>query len=287
MTHDLLKGMTLALSDYLSARLPKCGANWWHERVRLYMPPDQRGSLDRRGVERLDGLDLAALLRVMDKNWRDLAVMDELSSQDLNFLKEMIAVRNRWAHQSAAPVSDEDTYRDLDTLDRFLRVIGGSAELAKAIQTAKKQTISRMADSPSTSNRRLVPAGTKTSAVIPATATTTELVAMVTGVSIEPTRTWTGNDITARNHHGPVSLKETPLVLDLRWRRSAQHQPVAVGVFKLDLPGLLKAGYVRPEKTPGAVRLRFWHGEDDMIYIQVNSSSKKLAVAAAKLARSS
>ncbi len=279
---DLLKSVALVLADYLAAQLPKVGGDWWGNRVISCMSPHQHRAISKVTPGNLRLLDLAALLRIADGNWRTLSDMEDLTSQDRNYLKEMIAVRNRWAHETATPVTDEDIYRDLDTIERFLRVISGSSEMGQDIQKAKKNVLARMAshngDRPPRSQD--VRKAVASPASIPVDRAV-DLVEVLDSGSVTPTRTWTGNDVTARNHHGPVNLDESPLTIGLKWRKSPKHAAISVGVFKLDLSGLLKAGYVREEKTRGMVRLRFWHGPDNLIYIQVNSESRKLPVARA------
>jgi len=92
-------------------------------------------------------------------------------------------------------------------------------------------------------------------------------------------RDWTGNDESLRNHHGKVDLSESPLTLRLSWKRSPKDSVHLIGVYELDLRRLLTAGYVRIEpKTENEIRLRFYHGYDDVIYIQVNSKEPGLPV---------
>lgn len=92
-------------------------------------------------------------------------------------------------------------------------------------------------------------------------------------------RDWTGNDESARNHHGRVDLRESPLKLRLSWKRSSKDPVHLIGVYELDLRELLTAGYARIERnTQNEIRLRFYHGYDDVIYIQVNSKEPGLPV---------
>ena len=93
-------------------------------------------------------------------------------------------------------------------------------------------------------------------------------------------RDWTGNDESARNHNGVVYLKESPLRLRLSWKKSATDTAQFIGVFDLDLQQLLDAKYVRtePNKDQGAIRLRFYHGPGDVIYIQTNLQGPALPV---------
>jgi hypothetical protein len=84
-------------------------------------------------------------------------------------------------------------------------------------------------------------------------------------------RKWTGNDESDRNHNGTVHLSESPLRLRLSWKKSPKDSAHLIGIFDLDLRRLLEAGYIHLEpKSENEVRLRFYHGWDNMIYIQVN-----------------
>ena len=62
-----------------------------------------------------------------------------MSVSDRNFVKEMFSVRNRWSHLSTVGIADDDFYRDLDTLQRFGKVIQADTELLEAIMTAKSE----------------------------------------------------------------------------------------------------------------------------------------------------
>jgi superfamily II DNA or RNA helicase len=93
--------------------------------------------VESKRITTLAGLDLAALLRVMDANWHLLAERLEYVPEARHYLKEMRTLRDRWAHAAAAEFSPEDVYRDLDTLQRFLVVIGAGEELLGAVKLLK------------------------------------------------------------------------------------------------------------------------------------------------------
>jgi len=78
---------------------------------------------------------------------------------------------------------------------------------------------------------------------------------------------WCGNDASARNHQQPVPFSEDPLYLRLHWRAERGAPRRFVGNFELKLVDLLREGYVR-EEGEGLVRLRLFHGDNDLIYIQ-------------------
>jgi hypothetical protein len=95
----------------------------------------------------------------------------------------------------------------------------------------------------------------------------------------EKTRQWVLNDSTNSNFHNIVHLGESPLYLHFSWRRSARDPIQFVGIFKLDLPGLLQYGYVRlenDEPNNSNIRLRIKHKIDGIFYIQVNDNNPSL-----------
>jgi hypothetical protein len=92
-------------------------------------------------------------------------------------------------------------------------------------------------------------------------------------------RDWTGNDENSRNHHGKIPLSESPLRLRLSWKKSPKDSARLVGIFDFDLRRLLEAGYIRLEpKSENELRLRFYHGWDNVISIQVNLKEPGLPI---------
>ena len=93
------------------------------------------------------------------------------------------------------------------------------------------------------------------------------------------TRKWVLNDATNYHYHGVVRLEESPLYLQFSWRHSSNDPIQFVGVFELDLPGLLQDGYVRleyEEANNSEIRLRIKHKKDNNFYIQVNDDKPAL-----------
>jgi hypothetical protein len=172
----------------------------------------------------------------------------------------------------------EDLYRDLDTLQRFIGAIQAPPAAVDKVREAKMSIMKRMniqnvAPSAGTSPKPSAPPHPNN--VVAVKGIVEQLDA---AQHPKATRQWTGNDATERNHHGAVRLDETPLVLCLRWRKAASAPIQFVGYFRLDLPALLSAGYVRHDAQAGCVRLRFWHGSDDGVYIQVNPDAPALRI---------
>lgn len=92
-------------------------------------------------------------------------------------------------------------------------------------------------------------------------------------------RDWTGNDESARNHNEVVRLNESPLWLRLSWKENSKSPSKLIGIFELYLKELLAERYVRLEpKAENSIRLRFYHGWDNVIYIQVNNKELGLPI---------
>jgi predicted AAA+ superfamily ATPase len=82
--------------------------------------------------EHLDG-DPQVLVNVVFDHW-DVVFKQELKGEGRNYLNEVRAIRNTWAHQLGKAYSFDDTYRALDTIERMLRLIDadGAEEVTKA-----------------------------------------------------------------------------------------------------------------------------------------------------------
>ena len=137
--NTLLNEAADATSRFLNDELPRlAGNNWWERRVLGFLSRGQRETVERHGYSELSELDLAALLHTLDNNWRSIDDNHQFPPGALNYVKEMRTVRNRWSHVSADPeyIAD-DVYRDLDTLERFLSVVGAGKYLVEKVRTER------------------------------------------------------------------------------------------------------------------------------------------------------
>ncbi|MBR2256478.1 MAG: hypothetical protein IJ899_03885 [Blautia sp.] len=57
------------LGKWLAEKLPKITENWWQELVLDNLSTLQKDTFQNNDILDLKGLDLAALLRVVDRNW--------------------------------------------------------------------------------------------------------------------------------------------------------------------------------------------------------------------------
>jgi len=122
--HEYLYSATKELSAWLERMLPRVGEDWWQTCVIDNLSFAQKEFAREKNYTKLEDLDLAALLRVTDKSWYDMRSFAYLPTRERQCVREMVKVRNNWAHTSGA-ISDKDIIlRNLDTvLDFFESVI--------------------------------------------------------------------------------------------------------------------------------------------------------------------
>lgn len=143
--NKLLQASSIIIATWLEERLPSLGADWWQENVVNRLTFQQQRLVEERCIRRLTGLDLAAILRVLDQNWNQLADVKPLPREARNWVKELQSTRNRWAHAPAGGVAATDAFRDADTLERLLTVVGASQDLIESLSTFKAETLGRLA----------------------------------------------------------------------------------------------------------------------------------------------
>jgi SNF2 family DNA or RNA helicase len=142
--NDLLKLATLSLKHFLEAELPKLSQDWWQGQVKSKLSYQQQRMVEEKRITKLEQLDLAALLRVLDQNWFDLQGSLGLPFEGRNWVKEMQSVRNKWAHLSAEKPANSEIYRDADTLARMLGMLDADANTREKVETFKQEILSAM-----------------------------------------------------------------------------------------------------------------------------------------------
>jgi len=67
--HIFLQRLSAQLAAFLKRELPPLFDDWWNKAVVNTLSFHQKRRLEQRNITSLGGLDLAALLRVLDQNW--------------------------------------------------------------------------------------------------------------------------------------------------------------------------------------------------------------------------
>jgi len=93
---------------------------------------------------------------------------------------------------------------------------------------------------------------------------------------------WTLRADNHGHYHSIICLSKSPLYLELDWRPTANDTVRQVGVFRLDLIGLLRDGYIRQEPVDSHgsdVRLRIFRADDGSFYVQTKLHEPRLLLA--------
>jgi hypothetical protein len=143
-----LRDTATELGRFLNAQLPSIGGDsWWSSHVVNQLTYGQQGQIRTRGIKSLDGLDLAALLRVFDRNWAELSHTAKLPNEVRTHAKEVSDLRHSMAHHASGgnDIPITDGYRHLDTIERFLIAIGANKSAIDAARESKQATLIQMA----------------------------------------------------------------------------------------------------------------------------------------------
>jgi len=138
---ELFSALTRELRDFLERILPKLSDNWWQDYVLAELSLQQVQIVSKNRLSELSGLDLAALLRVLDRNWFEVSRVEFLPPGTRNFVKEMQTIRNRWAHISSEDKSCDDLYRDMDTVQRLATAINANQHFIDKLAVEKQKTL--------------------------------------------------------------------------------------------------------------------------------------------------
>lgn len=143
--HEALLKANIKLADWLEKKLVELDVDYWQNLVLPKVSYNQKLNIDRKRYTKLRQLDLAVLLRVINKNWDDLSYKFNIEGRVRNYLNEVQDIRNRYAHMSDYP-SAEDFARDVDTLARFLAGIGIDNDFVSQVKLIGKDMESPCAE---------------------------------------------------------------------------------------------------------------------------------------------
>lgn len=107
------------LVEWLGKLLPRAAENWWDECVIDNLSYNQRETASSRGFTKLEDFDLAALLRIADKSWYTMRQVAFLPTREREGIRDMMRVRNNWAHCGANLPGKDTILQDLNTLHEF------------------------------------------------------------------------------------------------------------------------------------------------------------------------
>lgn len=141
---ESLSQLNQQLVKLLASALPALDSDWWNSLVLDKLTYQQKSFASSLPAHALDCLDLAALLRIADQNWYDIANQGGFNREARNWLKETQTIRNRWAHAPAQGLPDDMRYRDIDTIERLLQAFGANSQTLERIRQEKQNLLTRL-----------------------------------------------------------------------------------------------------------------------------------------------
>lgn len=121
------------LIKWLGTMLPRVSDAWWQECVLDKLSFNQRMIVEENNITKLGEFDLAALLRIADRNWYAMRDFAYLPTNERECIREMLVVRNRWAHLSGELPNKKCVQQDISTIISFLEQRGSDNESIREV----------------------------------------------------------------------------------------------------------------------------------------------------------
>ena len=146
--HEIVtKGFNIlvrSLSVYIARELQiEFKDRWWQDGVMDTLTFDQKRDLPAFGEWEtlVDSLDIQRCLILFDRHWNNV-FRRKLSMDNRTWAKELMGVRNKWAHTGGKDFSDNDTWRALDTMARLCEQIDqdGAEEIRTLLRSTRYGT---------------------------------------------------------------------------------------------------------------------------------------------------
>lgn len=145
--NKFLREATRLLAAWLAEKLPKIrlmgSENWWKACVLDVLTQGQQTIIRQKAIDSLEELDLAALLRVATKNWYQLCGVGWLPRELLDIFRNMMGVRNNWAHTGVDIAAGKDqTLADLACLERLFTLLRAKREMLESLHQVRQEVTS-------------------------------------------------------------------------------------------------------------------------------------------------
>lgn len=115
----LLHEISGSLENWIGGILPRVTDSWWEDCVLTSLSYSQREIAQKKNFSRLSDFDLAALLRIANKSWYDMRTVAYLPNNERECIREMMNVRNNWAHCSTELPGKDTILHDLKIIRQF------------------------------------------------------------------------------------------------------------------------------------------------------------------------
>ncbi|WP_040654224.1 SNF2-related protein [Oribacterium sp. oral taxon 078] len=114
------------IGGWLEKKLPKITDDWWQDLVFNNLSPLQRETVLRNDIHEIKGLDLAALLRVLDRNWFVITSTFFINNKERGNIRTMQEIRNTWAHITPNDISKAKVIDDVNVIIALMQAFDAS-----------------------------------------------------------------------------------------------------------------------------------------------------------------
>lgn len=131
--NELLHVATIDLATWLEKKLRIVPGDWWQDCVIDKLSYNQRNMAQEKNIKKLSEFDLAALLRIADRNWYTMRDYFYLPTSERECVREMMNVRNNWAHISGQLPGKDEIIRDAGIIKVFLEQLMSDNRVIQSI----------------------------------------------------------------------------------------------------------------------------------------------------------
>lgn len=114
------------IGNWLGKKLPKIADNWWQELVFNNLNSYQREVVLKNDIHEISGLDLAAILRVLDRNWFVITSTFFINNKERGKIRAMQEIRNTWAHITPNDISKAKVIDDVNIIIDLMQAFDAS-----------------------------------------------------------------------------------------------------------------------------------------------------------------
>lgn len=136
--NEYLYQATGLIVTWLDGKLRKVCDNWWNECVLDRLSYRQREITIEKGFKELSDFDLAAVLRIADKNWYDMRNFAYLPTSERECIRDMQSVKNNWVHCAGTLLGKDAIIHDIEILIKFFKQMTAPQANIKQLEEFKK-----------------------------------------------------------------------------------------------------------------------------------------------------
>lgn len=123
------------IGGWLEKKLPRITDDWWRDLVFNNLSPLQRETVLRNDIHEIKGLDLAALLRVVDRNWFVLTSTFFINYRERANIRTMQGIRNTWAHITPNDISKDKVIDDVNVIIALMQAFDAGMRDTRDMET--------------------------------------------------------------------------------------------------------------------------------------------------------